>query len=84
MSTQGKSVEILAFHLRDSSNNYSIICSNIIYVVQIVVVIYLSQETMELCFMIQFVVELHDLLWLYRPDWQALVQLSEMKIFAFL
>lgn len=81
MSTQGKSVEILAFHLPDSRNNYSIICSNIIYVVQIVVVIYLSQETMELCFMIQFFVELHDLLWLYRSiiDWQALVQLSQMK-----
>lgn len=81
MSTQGKSVEILALHLRDSRNNYSIICSNIIYVVQIVVVIYLSRETMELCFMIQFVFELHDLLWLYRSiiDWQALVQLSQMK-----
>lgn len=83
MSTQGKSVEILAFHLLDSRTNdmYSIICSNIIYVVQIVVVIYLSQKTMELCFMIQFFVELHDLLRLYRSiiDWQALVQLSQMK-----
>ena len=45
------------------------------------VAVRLSQETMELCAIIQFVVELQRLLWLYSPilDRQALLQLLQVK-----